>query len=102
MSFQEDDTIAALFHRANISITRAGGQTAMELMGVSTGEVWIHSETKNLSGDLPLTFDQLLDGIPVWEAGSACYLKEKFGSKLVTPEGLEDLYHASAIEEELS
>jgi hypothetical protein len=90
ISFQDEDTIASLFYRSNISITRAGGQTAMELMGISSGHIWIHSEVKHKKGEIK-SFEELLSGIPAWEAGNTCYLKEKIGSEVVTPETLEHL-----------
>ena len=83
-SFQDDDAIAPLFHRSDATCSRSGGGTAMELMAVSTGEIWIHSEAKKKSGDLSLK--QLLSGIPVWESESALYLVNLFGAELVTPE----------------
>ncbi|MBN1915051.1 MAG: hypothetical protein JW769_04105 [Parachlamydiales bacterium] len=89
MSFQKDDVVAPLFYRSDIAITRSGGQTAMELMAVSSGETWIHSETK--PKDHALTLQQLLHGIPVWEAGNACYMIEKHNSKIVIPEMIPEL-----------
>lgn len=83
-SFQKDDVIAPLFYRSNATCSRSGGQTAMELMAVSTGEIWIHSETKKKSTELSVP--QLLKGIPVWESESALYLVKLWGAKLVTPE----------------
>lgn len=81
-SFQKEDVIAALFHRSNVTCTRSGGQTAMELMCVSTGEMWIHSEAK---GENPTT-EELLNGILGWESASALYLQKVKGAKIVTPE----------------
>lgn len=81
--FQSDDVIAPLFHRSDLTCTRSGGQTAMELLSVSTGEMWIHSETKGEEG---LTDEQLLKGIPGWEAASAVYLQKLRGAKIVTPD----------------
>lgn len=83
-SFQNDGVIAPLFHRSDITISRSGGGTAMELMAVSTGEIWIHSETKNKNRDL--TLKELLSGIPVWESESALYLLKLKGAKILTPE----------------
>lgn len=82
MSFQQDDVIAPLFVRSNATCTRSGGQTAMELMAVSRGKIWIHSEAKGP------TFDRetLLKGIPVWESENAVYLEKARGANLVTPE----------------
>lgn len=83
MSFQSAEIIAPLFYRTDISLTRSGGQTAMELMSVSNGDIWIHSESKCNSLDEP--DESLLSGIPGWEAGNACYLRDKFGAKIVAP-----------------
>ncbi|MBI3508975.1 MAG: hypothetical protein HY069_05025 [Chlamydiia bacterium] len=81
--FQSDDVIASLFHRSDLTCTRSGGQTAMELLSVSTGEMWIHSETK---GNEEFSDEQLLKGIPGWEAASAVYLQRVRNAKIVTPE----------------
>lgn len=86
-SFQIDEGIASLFYRSDLTCTRSGGQTAMELMSVAQGEVWIHSETKKVSGnDQSLSVDQLLQGIPGWEAANAQYLQKIKGAKIVTPD----------------
>jgi len=86
-SFQKESVIAPLFYRSDITCTRSGGQTAMELMCVSTGEIWIHSEAK--IGQNPI------EGIAGWEAASALYLEKLHGAKILTP----DLFapHAKAI-----
>lgn len=83
-SFQRDDVIAPLFYRSDLSCTRSGGQTAMELMTVSSGEIWVHSEARN--DKRPLTERELLQGIPAWEAANAVYLQKTRGAKIVTPE----------------
>jgi len=75
--FQKENVIARLFHRSDMTCTRSGGQTAMELMCVATGEIWIHSEAKE--------GEDLLSGIPGWEAASATYLETLHGAKIVTP-----------------
>ncbi|MBU6447166.1 MAG: hypothetical protein KGQ49_07185, partial [Verrucomicrobia bacterium] len=77
-SYQNEDVIASLFYRSDINCTRSGGQTAMELMCVSTGEMFIHSEAKKGQG--------LLQGIPGWESASAVYLQKLRGAKIVTPD----------------
>lgn len=76
-SFQDEEVIAPLFYRSDITCTRSGGQTAMELMCVSTGEVWIHSEAKK--------GQDVLKGISGWEAASALYLQKLHGAKILTP-----------------
>lgn len=88
-SFQSDTTIAPLFHRSDLTVTRSGGQTAMELMAVNSGEIWIHSEAKK--GKEDLTFEELLAGIPGWEGASALYLQKLRGAKLATPELFEEM-----------
>ena len=50
----------------------------MELMCVSTGEIWLHSEAKK--------GQDLLEGIPGWEAASVVYLQKLRGAKILTPE----------------
>lgn len=83
-SFQSEEVIAPLFHRSLLTCSRSGGGTAMELMAVSTGNIWIHSETKTKNREL--TLKELLQGIPVWESESALYLLKLNGAKIVTPE----------------
>lgn len=83
-SFQTDAVIASLFHRSDITISRSGGGTAMELMAVSTGAIWIHSEARKKNRQL--TLKELLSGIPVWESESANYLLKLRGAKIVTPD----------------
>ncbi len=58
---------------------RSGGQTAMKLMVVSTGEIWIHSEAKLKSGGASLS--HLLEEILVWESESALYLVKNCAAK---------------------
>ncbi|MBS0625218.1 MAG: hypothetical protein JSS32_04140 [Verrucomicrobia bacterium] len=83
LSFQNDDVIAPLFYRSNGTCTRSGGQTLMELMCVSQGEIWIHSEAKKKGR---LTDKELLNGIPGWESANAVYMQKMYGAKIVTPE----------------
>ncbi len=82
LSFQSADVIAPVFARADVTCTRSGGQTLMELMSLAKGKMLIHSEAK---GSNP-SFESLLKGIPTWEAGSAVYLKEKRGAEVITPQ----------------
>jgi hypothetical protein len=91
MSFQKDDVISGLFHRSDITITKSGGHTIMELMAVAKGEKWIHSEGRGEE------FEELLKGIPFWEAGNACYLREKFGGDIVNPLVLEERMKAVSL-----
>lgn len=81
-SYQTQNKIAPLIYRSNQTITRAGGGTAMELLAVMRGEIFIHTENfkKNASKK------QLLGGIPGHESGAAEYLEQKREAKIVNPE----------------
>ncbi len=86
LSFQQDETIASLFFRSDLTCTRSGGQTAMELMCLMQGEIWVHSEARCHRGDISeLPMDELLRGIPGWEAGSALYLHRARNARIITP-----------------
>ncbi len=84
MSFQDDETIALLFHRSDLTITRSGGHTIMELMAVAKKEKWIHSEAKK-----DFSLKQLLKGFISWEGGNALYLQKQMNGKIVTPRNIE-------------
>lgn len=79
MSFQGEETIASLFFRSDLTITRSAGQTIMELLAVCKGTKFIHVEAKNSS------IKALFKSMPKWEAGLALYLKEKLNCPLVNP-----------------
>ncbi|MBM3183943.1 MAG: hypothetical protein FJZ64_01385 [Chlamydiae bacterium] len=93
-SFQSEETIASLFFRSDLTCTRSGGQTAMELMCVCSGEILVHSEAKKNSSnkDEGLTLQELLSGILRWEAASALYLKKVCNGKIITPETISPSY----------
>jgi hypothetical protein len=82
-SFQKEDVIAKLFFRSNMTITRSGGQTAIELMKVSNAQKFVHSEAKLKNENY--STKELLKGIPVWESGNAEYMMHKMDAKLITP-----------------
>jgi len=85
LSFQNEEVISPIFSRSNVTFTRSGGQTAMELMAVMRGKMFIHSEVK---GDL--SREKLLKGMYAWESGSALYLEEKKEATIVTPKTFEE------------
>ena len=85
VSFQDEEAIAPLFYRSDITCTRSGGHTSMELLEVANGLVWIHSESKVLQDKSSQNMQELLQGIPGWEAGNAHYLMDKKDAKIVTP-----------------
>lgn len=82
MSFQEEDVIAFLFFRSDMTITRSGGQTAVELLRVSKAKICVHTEYKGNK----INEKKLLKGIPVWEAGSAIYMKNIMDASIINPE----------------
>ncbi|MBI3211543.1 MAG: hypothetical protein HYZ47_02520 [Simkania negevensis] len=84
MCFQGDDVIAPLYFRSDATFTRAGGLSAMELLAVSHGKIWIHSEAKSVIP--PFDQEKLAKGMPIWEKGNALYLKEKKGAEFISPE----------------
>ena len=86
MCFQSDDVIASLYYRSDATFTRSGGLTAMELMSVAQGQIWIHSETRHGT----INGESLGRGMPIWERGNASYLQEKKGARFITPETFFD------------
>ena len=82
MCFQSDDVIASLYYRSDATFTRSGGLTAMELMSVAQGQIWIHSELrqKTINGEI------LGRGMPIWERGNTIYLQKMKGARFITPE----------------
>lgn len=85
MCFQGDDVIAPLYYRSDATFTRSGGLTSMELMAVTQGQIWIHSEIKGKHH-----LSKLSKGMPIWERGNANYLQEKKGAQFITPETFPD------------
>lgn len=89
LSWQDATVLAPLMARSDITITRAGGLTAMELLTVATGQILIHS-VPSKGRDLSIEQDEeeLLKGMFIWESGNARYLKSKKGARIVLPECL--------------
>jgi len=92
MSYQEEDVIAPLFFRSDLTITRSAGQTSLELIYVGHGTHLIHSEYHVSNKDV--SQNDLLKGMPAWEAGSARYLQKEKNSILVTPEIIDPQINA--------
>lgn len=94
MSFQDDNVIAPLYYRSDGTITRSGGITSMELVTVSTGQIWIHTEADMNQFELE-TYQEKWHalGMPIWEWGNATYLKQKKGAKLITPHQFPHVFH---------
>lgn len=93
MSPQSDEVIAPLYFRSQTTITKSGGVTAMELMAVASGNIWIHQEP------IPLDFRKVRlykflysfaakNGMPRWEYGNAKYLCEMKGAQIIKPEAV--------------
>jgi|JI9StandDraft_1071089.scaffolds.fasta_scaffold06030_2 hypothetical integral membrane protein (TIGR02206 family) len=75
LGYQREEVTAALLHRADLTLTRSGGVTSMELLLVSRGQILIHKGEGSL-------------GMPVWEFGNFSYLEAKKNAALVTPKTL--------------
>ncbi|MEM8629291.1 MAG: hypothetical protein AAGF04_04405 [Chlamydiota bacterium] len=93
LPMQKAEFLAPLMHRSDLRVTKSGGSTTMELLATvraraekgEGGEIWIHSEEKQISG------------IAAWEKDNAAYLQQAIKqTKLVTPETcslfLEDFF----------
>jgi len=91
LAFQDDDQIAPILSRANVTITRSGGLTAMELLKVATGKVFIHVVDKQSQAQINeegkiINEEQILKkGMLFWEGGNYLYLKEEKNAQLITP-----------------
>lgn len=90
MCFQNDDVISSLYYRSDATFTRSGGLTAMELMSVAQGQIWIHSEVRHGTADS----EELGRGMPIWERGNATYLQHKKGARFITPETFIESCHS--------
>jgi UDP-N-acetylglucosamine:LPS N-acetylglucosamine transferase len=90
MCFQNDDVISSLYYRSDATFTRSGGLTAMELMSVAQGQIWIHSEVRHGTADS----EELGKGMPIWERGNATYLQHKKGARFITPETFIESCHS--------
>ena len=88
ISYQQDDALASIFFRSDVTITRSGGQTGIEIMSVGTGKNFIHSEVEFDENNPPKEMD-LLKGLPAWEGGNALLIKERIGSRFIIPEYFE-------------
>jgi len=88
ISFQQDSIIAALYNRSDLTITRSGGQTVMELIEVAHGHCWVHSEAKDE--------EDIFSGLPSWEAGNVFYLNEIKKGQITTPFILEKMILSQA------
>ncbi|MBS0586284.1 MAG: YwaF family protein [Verrucomicrobia bacterium] len=75
LGYQKEEVTAALLHRADLTLTRSGGLTSMELLLVSRGQILIHKGEGSV-------------GMPVWEFGNFSYLEAKKNAALVTPKTL--------------
>ena len=83
LSKQRDEIVAPIMYRSNITITRAGGQTIMELLKLCSGISFIHSETKGINME-NYDMQKVMKGVVDWEAYNALYLVNKNRGKFVT------------------
>jgi hypothetical protein len=92
LPYQEDAIVAPLFYRSDLTLTRSGGITAMELLSTCSKTILIHkgSAPKWLPSFLK-ELPTVREGMPPWERGNAKYLEAKKGAKLVTPETFKEV-----------
>lgn len=83
LSSQPDTIIAPLYSRSQVTITKAGGITSMELLACSKGKIFIHHEN-----NVSLFSSKHSLGMPKWEYGNALYLRNKKGATFVTPSSI--------------
>lgn len=83
LSYQGDTEIAPIMARSDMTITKSGGLTAMEINAiVNAKKIFLHTTCK----DPKSQEDMLTRGMPLWEAGNARYLIKRKGARVVTPE----------------
>jgi hypothetical protein len=116
-SYQSDEELAPLLARSDLTLTRSGGSTAMELMHLNRdkkGITLIHSENYDIRPQFFARFLQvnrlrskfwkilkknpdsstdkemlLTKGVIRWEVGNAEYLKKKIEAQVVSPAQIE-------------
>lgn len=87
LPYQEDAIIAPLLYRSDMSITKCGGITAMELLSVCHGRILIHRERPaNGTPKFLLNRPTVRSGMPPWELGNLRYLRSIKGAQIITPE----------------
>ena len=92
ISHQNDHIVAPLLHRSNLTITRSGGLTSMELLSVSQGQILIHQEPTFITIPKFIPHSHtFLEGMPPWESGNADFLRIKKGARLITPKTFSEL-----------
>jgi hypothetical protein len=91
VSFQDDVQIAPILARANGSITRGGGLTAMELEKTATGQIFIHvvdneakAKVDPKTGEICNEDSVLKEGMSFHEGGNYLYLKKDKKARLIT------------------
>jgi len=93
MGFQDDDELAALYHRADLGIYNGGGLTTMEVNYGANGAILIHSEKKLTDEEFDKDSNEieeiLSEGFAVWEKGNVRYQKNEKGAKIVSPESFK-------------
>lgn len=74
---QKAEFVAPILRKSITTITRAGGVTTMELYKVANKkcQIFIHS-----------SHEDVLKGMPPWEAGNAMYLQKSKNAKIITRE----------------
>lgn len=84
VTHQTDEEIAPMMAVSTLTLTKAGGLTALEVNALVKGKIFIHASDKDAPNN-PSEEDLMETGMPIWEAGNAEYLKIRKGASIVTP-----------------
>ncbi len=99
LSFQDEKSMASLFHNSDALITRTGGISSIEADRTQhfnpTRKVYLHSEAfPSIAGVFPkehfdACYKTLLPGTVRWEGGNAQYLMKSIDACLTSPDALQ-------------
>jgi len=99
LSFQDEMSMASLFHNSDVLITRTGGISSIEADRTATfnktRKVYLHSEAfPSIAGVFPkehfdACYKTLLPGTVRWEGGNAQYLMKSIDACLTSPDTLQ-------------
>lgn len=82
LSTQEQITVAGLLSASDLTITRAGGLTSMELLAIKPKNSSIHTDVIHKG-------KPVLGKMPPWEIGNAEVLIDKIGAKIIHPDFIQ-------------
>lgn len=84
LSFQDGEQIAPLMARSDLTITKSGGLTAMEVNAVVQRKIFLHASYDAITN--PSESELIAKGMPMWEGGNADYLCKMRGATVINPQ----------------